>query len=419
MKFAKKKDGVFYDMYTIVFVETMKSGSSREAIKAAKQLGFLTVLLTAKEKLLSQRKEFPDVSQMVLMKEFSHSQIRMECMKIQKQGSIINGIFSFVDPYVSMAAELMNELCGSDISSEALKKMENKILTRTSLQKNAANPVFEIFNPAEDLNLFLEKVRIFPMIVKSPLSAGSRDVYLVQNKEEMKDALKKISKLYPDRDILIEEFLDGPQFIAEVLVSNGEIHIVAVVEQEVTKKAKFIITGYNVLPKFDEERFPGFHDTVESIIRDLGGTVAACHLEMRFVNEKWKLIEINPRISGGAMNAMIYQAFGINLVEETLFLFLGYEAEWKRKYEKHVYTHYITIDSYGSLLKVTGKKAASSVPGVLAVYTNPRKGTILTPAFSMGQRYGYVMATGETSEEAKKTAILAASKIKFYLEPLK
>lgn len=39
-------------MDTIVFIETNKSGSSREAIKAAEKLNFFTVLLTKKQNLL-------------------------------------------------------------------------------------------------------------------------------------------------------------------------------------------------------------------------------------------------------------------------------------------------------------------------------------------------------------------------------
>ena len=64
---------------------------------------------------------------------------------------------------------------------------------------------------------------------------------------------------------------------------------------------------------------------------------------------------MNPRISGGAMNRMIEEAFGINLVEETIKLYLGYEPNLIRKFEKPIYTHYITIRSCGYLLKVIGE----------------------------------------------------------------
>ena len=49
----------------------------------------------------------------------------------------------------------------------------------------------------------------------------------------------------------------------------------------------------------------------------------ALHLELRLTQNGWKLIEINPRISGGAMNNMLQAALGFSLVEETLKILLG------------------------------------------------------------------------------------------------
>jgi hypothetical protein len=53
-------------MQTIIFLGSNKSGSSREALKAAKILWYFTVLLTDREKWIKQqRKEFTDVHQMI------------------------------------------------------------------------------------------------------------------------------------------------------------------------------------------------------------------------------------------------------------------------------------------------------------------------------------------------------------------
>ena len=406
------------DMYTILFIGTKKSGSSREAIKAADRLGYLTVLLTEKINYIEQRKEFSDVSQMIYLEEMTEGHIRKEYKKLQHQGRIIKAIISFVDPYVSLAAQLMNELCNSDISVEAFKKMEDKILTRNTLQKNATTPKYDVFLPKDELGNFVNKEHSYPQIVKSPFSGGSKDVYLVQNKFEMKKKIEKISKLFPNQDILIEEYLDGPQYIVEVLVHKGKLNIVAIVKQDITKKVKFIVTGYEILINPEESLYSSLFDAVESIIKDLGVVNAACHLEIRHVHGNWKLIEINPRISGGAMNRMIEEAYGINLVEETIKSYLDNEPDLERKHETNIYTHYLIINSSGKLLKVTGKNMATNLPGVREVYIKPRKGAIMMPPISMGQRYAYVIASGDTPEEAKENAVNATSHIKFYLEPL-
>lgn len=405
-------------MNTIVFIETSKAGSSREAIKAADRLGYLTVLLTERRSFIKQRKEFSDVSQMIYLEEISEGVIRKEVKQLQRQGKIIKAILSFVDPFVSIAAKLMNETCNSAISVEALEKMEDKAKVRRYLDENAATPKYNVFKSADNLNKYMKKSFNFPIIVKSAVSKASKNVFLVKSKLEMEKAMKKVMRNYPLQKILLEEYLDGPQYLVEVLVCNGKINIVAIFKQEITKEITFIVTGYELQLNLTEERFKQLYHAVESILKDLKVMNAACHLEIRYVNGNWKLIEINPRISGGAMNRMIEEAFGINLMEETIKLYLGYEPHLKRKYENHIYTHYITIGSYGHLLKVTGKNKASHHPGVREVYVKPRKGAFLIPPRSMGHRYGYVIASGNSQAEAKENALNAAGNIKFYLDSI-
>ena len=97
-------------MESILFIETTKSGSSREAIKAAARLGYITVLLTERKSFVKQRNEFADVSQMIHLEELTEDLIRTEISQLQQQGNIIKAIISFVDPFVSIAAQLANEL---------------------------------------------------------------------------------------------------------------------------------------------------------------------------------------------------------------------------------------------------------------------------------------------------------------------
>ncbi|WP_342511544.1 ATP-grasp domain-containing protein [Sporosarcina sp. FSL K6-1522] len=405
-------------MESILFIETATSGSSREAIKAATRLGYRTVLLTERMSFIKRRNEFADVAQMIYLEELTEDRIRMEICLLQQQGSIMKAIISFVDPFVSIAAQLANECCNAALSVEALKIMEDKTATRKALSEHATTPIFEIVGPTDDLEQVIHQDRDYPIIVKSAVSKASKDVYSVGNKVELEKAIKRIGKLYPKETIVLDEYVDGPQYLVEVLVHNGEMTIIAIIKQEITKNIKFIVTGYAVEPHLEGELYTKLVRAVESILKNLQVTNATCHLECRYVNENWKLIEMNPRIAGGAMNRMIEEAFGINLVEETLKLYLGFEPTLIKRFEKNMYTHYITIKSCGYLLKVIGQQQATAHPGVKEVYIKPHKGAIMMPPLSMGHRYGYVIASGDTPEEAKKNAENAASHIKFYLEPL-
>ncbi|HJV47242.1 MAG TPA: ATP-grasp domain-containing protein [Bacillota bacterium] len=406
-------------MRTIIFLNTQKSGSSRDAIKIAEQLGFFTILLTDREKFLQQRTEFPDIHQMIFVDLTNIELIRMIIRKQQELGRYIEAIVSFTDPYVYLATKLNDEFCIGRFSTEAIRKMEDKILTREFLQDLPYTPFYLTYNGLDSTSTFVEQIKHpFPLMVKSPQSAGSKDVIKVENNDELTSSIHLLLSKYPEQPILIEEYLDGPQYLVETLVLDGNVHIIAIIEQEISQRQRFIITGYSVLQSLDSRLKENLQMTVETIIKAFGMLTGACHLELRLINQQWKMIEINPRISGGAMNRMVQFAYGINLVQETLKVLLGLSPDLTRKWEKNIFTQYVIISTRGILERVTGKNRAYLFPGVQEVYIKPRKGALLSAPLSMGQRYAYIIATGETSDQAKQNAKNAAKEIKFHLKPI-
>jgi biotin carboxylase len=404
-------------MRTIVFIGTNKSGSSREAMKAAERLGYFTVLLTNNKKFIYQRTEFPDVHQMILVELFNYDNLKETIINLQKQGKEIKCILSFVHSYVYLAATLSEEFCPTVVSSDPIFIMENKILSRDLLTDLPISPRYTVYTPDYSLEKFINKHKTYlPLIVKAPASAGSKDVLLANNRNQLKLAIQKL--LNHHEQILLEEYIAGPQYLIEVLVHNRKVHIIAIIEQQITFFKRFIVTGYCLLGNNEKGLYDSILETVTSILEVFQLKNGPCHLEMRLVNGSWKLIEINPRISGGAMNRIIEVGYGINLVEETIQLMLGNEPCLTRKHSKYVYAHYLTVDSKGSLIKVTGKNRSSKYPGVEEVYIKPRKGQILRPPISMGDRYGYVLASSDVKDEAIRIAKKAASEIRFELAPI-
>ncbi|MEW9578651.1 biotin carboxylase [Bacillus toyonensis] len=405
-------------MDTIVFIETNKSGSSREAIKAAEKLNFFTVLLTKKTKFINERTIFPDVHQMIFTDINDYDNIITTIEKLNKSGKNIKGIFSFIDPYVYMAARLSEKFCSNIVSTKAIHHMENKILTRNVLKDLPISLNYSIYKPTESLSSFLKKNNKinFPLIVKSPKSTGSKDVLLVKNKDQLILSIQSLLNKLPNEEILLEEYIDGPQYLVEILVQDGKVHIIAVIEQEITFFERFIVTGYSLLGRVEKRLYNSLFNAINSVIQAFNMKNGACHLELRRIDNVWKLIEINPRISGGAMNDIIEIGHGINLVQETIRLMLGNKPSLVKKHYKYVYAHYLTVKSTGKLIRVTGKNRSSKYPGVEKVFIKPKKGTTLKPPTSMGHRCGYVLAAADFKAKAKKIALEAAKEISFEIQ---
>lgn len=405
-------------MKTIIFIGCTKSGSSREAIKAAENLGFFTVLLTNRKLFLENRLHFPEVNQMILTKLHNYDVLKKNIKDIQKQGKKVAAILSFMDPFVHVAAKLSKELGFTDVSPYSVMKMEDKVLTRVLLKDLSVTPYFSRYRKGESLRNFIKKqTGLFPLIVKSPISTGSRDVLLVKDKNELAESINMLIK-NGSKEVLLEEYLDGPQYLIEACVYKGKVHIIAVLEQEITFFERFIVTGYCLLADMDQDFSKKIHETVSLILERFNMKNGSCHLEMRLIDQEWKLIEINPRISGGAMNRMIETAYGINLVEETIKIFLGQEPNFNKKYKRFVYAHHLTSDTTGTLIKVSGRKRSSKLPGIEEVFIRSKIGDLLHPPLSMGDRYGYVLASSNSKEDAIKKAREAAKKIHFHIEPV-
>ncbi|QPQ33135.1 ATP-grasp domain-containing protein [Lysinibacillus sp. JNUCC 51] len=400
-------------MKTIIFIGTNKSGSSREATRAAEKMGYFTVLFTNNEKQLQQRNAYPDIHKMILIDTSNIKIMKDEILNLSKNGFEIKSIVSFVDPFVHIASILCDEFCDNKTSSTAIEMMEDKEKTRIFLKNQPYSPKFFLLKPNESVPNNLG----FPLIVKSPKSTGSKDVLLANDTGQLEKHLSHLRSKNPGETIMVEEYIEGPQYLVEALVYNRQANIIGIIEQEITQGKRFIITGYGVLVKAPKEIQTGLEEVLQSIVKEFNIENGALHLELRLTKNGWKLIEINPRISGGAMNTMLHAAFGFNLVEETLKLFLGERPDINPKHRKFVYTKYVIVQSKGILEKVIGRNKATNSPGVVEVYVKPKKGALLTPPLSMGHRYAYVIAVGATLAEAKNKAYKAAKEIKFILKP--
>ena len=406
-------------MKSIVFLGTNKSGSSYEGIKAAKRLGYETILLTNRTIFVEEREGFQEIDDIRLTNMSDTEDIFSAISDLIVEEKIIDCFISFLDEYVYLAAMLTNIICSSPLTFEPLKIMTDKILTRTYLTGKSYNPFFKVLSSPETMIDEINDLKDqFPLIIKAPQSNGSKDVILVEDIWECQKGVKQLHRKNSEIPILVEEYLEGPQYLIEVVVYHSNITIAAIVEQEVTKGERFIITGYSICPRMSLEQLAGLKETVFSIIEDFQLRNGACHLEMKLTDNGWKLIEINPRMAGGAMNRMIEEAFGYNLAEQTIKLYAGLDPNFTKVHENAVYTHYLIVGSIGKLLKVSGCDAAKHQDGVIEVYTKGERGQIVTPPRSMGQRYGYVLAAAATKDLAKECAINGAQQIQFYLQPL-
>ncbi|MDR0326540.1 MAG: ATP-grasp domain-containing protein [Oscillospiraceae bacterium] len=399
-------------MKSIVFLGSHKSGSSYEAIRAADNMGYYTILLTDRPSYIDKRLDFPHAHSVRLCNLDDLDEIRGALERLAMEHFEIRAIVSFVDPHCRTAALLSHEKGLKHFSISAITAMLDKAQSRALL---AGSPYSPFYRVTDDAANNAKAPREMPLVLKAPVSTGSKDVYLAWTALEYQKALDNLREQYPDAPILVERFVNGPQYLVETLTIDGKVHIIAMIEQEISFSGRFIVTGYKIITRTAGGCYRSLKEAAESIIQLHGMRDGPCHLELRRFHNGWKLIEANPRISGGAMNLFIETAYGLNFAKETLQFALGLEPDLECKHKKEAYLQYIVVPRKGTLIKVTGKSAAQKSPGVEQVFVKSKKGSLLVPPVSMGHRYAYVIATGASGEEAKQNAKAGAAKIKFHL----
>lgn len=117
---------------------------------------------------------------------------------------------SFIDPLVSLAADISRELNFAEHSVEVLFNMKNKTRFRELLKESRAEPFYAVCSIEENEDNLIKKYSVhLPFIIKSPVSNGSKDVLLVPSKKRFKEAIRHFQERFPGALVLMEEYLDG------------------------------------------------------------------------------------------------------------------------------------------------------------------------------------------------------------------
>lgn len=400
-------------MKSLVFIGSYKFGTSKEALTIAKEMGYAVILFTDKYSHL----EFAEIDQVIVMDDLLNEQcIIDEIIALQQTGKQICACVSFIDPYVAYAARLSILLDLNLVSLHPLSIMENKITLRETLKHLPITPAYWVIHPEDSLQNLSCNSRL-PLVIKAPVSNGSKDVFMNKTTTELTKSIRFLRDKYPNTSLLIEELLEGPQYLVELVFHNDALEFIAVMEQDVIYNGKFIVGAYKYPALLEETLYKKLINHISDIMGKLGFSNGSCHMELKLVHNEWKLIEINPRMSGGVMNQIIEEGTGINLLKEILNTYLGEKPTFTKTKSKYVNATYLTIQSRGKLLKVKGKEQALAHVGVKYVYIKPVTGTVLKKPNSMGDRYACIITVSETESQAKEIALTAAKEIKFYIEP--
>ena len=172
---------------------------------------------------------------------------------------------------------------------ESIRDSDNKLLTSQKLQK-AGLPGPKFGDPkTEKLEDIIARTG-FPVIVKLIDGRGSRGIKITDDTRILETDIYERSK--KGEQVLIQECLPGPEYTVDCLFDTNYNPIATVVRERLETKGGICSKGVTVK---DEK----IRKITEAVANEFKLQYAACIQYMLDKDKNPKLIEINPRFSGG------------------------------------------------------------------------------------------------------------------------
>lgn len=276
---------------------------------------------------------------------------------------------------------------------------------------------FEIAKNIEDAKRNSEKLG-FPVVFKPLDRSGSRGVIKVNSIDDVENAFIH-TKSYTNRDrILIEEYLEGREVSTESVIFE-KIYTVAFADRNYNKKQFepfFIEDGGQMPTSLSREEIDKIIGTVNAAIKALGINWGVAKGDVIIDDGKVKIIEMAARTSGGRFCSLkVPVSTGINILRPLILMSVGLPPDLRdleKKFSRGIAERFI-FPKPGKIIKIIGVDDARKVDGIYKIHLDSdiKIGTTIPQVKDHTMRKGYVIAVGDTNEEAVKRAETAVNKI--------
>lgn len=230
------------------------------------------------------------------------------------------GVLTYLEPFVELAALIAESLGVPRCDTQALARCRDKLASRRAFQL-AGVPSAQATLVTDGHAAELAAGQIgYPVIVKPRSLAASFGVSVAAERSALAAAFDCARGAFlPDvwdhrGDVLIEEYLDGPEISVDAVVVNGRVQPLIYARKELGFAPYFEEIGHIVGPP---EKITRNRDAVDAAVTAahlaLGVDNIATHTELRITRSGPRIVEVNGRSGGDLIPYLGYLAAGVNL----------------------------------------------------------------------------------------------------------
>jgi biotin carboxylase len=345
-----------------------------------------------------------------------------------------HGVVAVGDRPTVIAARVARELGLPGHSPEAAAAARDKRLTRERLRAAGLPGPAYMRAHIEDNPRRLAKGLSFPCVIKPTALSASRGVMKVDDEAGFSRAFERLRALLRSPDvrgerseahewILVEAFIDGPEFALEGVLHRGAFTTLAMFDKPDPLDGPFFEETIYVTPSASDERLQRMvASTVAQAASAIGLTHGPVHAECRVHDERVYVLEVAARPIGGlCARALRFEGpvSGASISFEELLLrhALGEDPQAWRRETRASGVMMIPIPARGVYRGVTGVSDAQRVDGVDAVMITAKPDQELIPLPEGASYLGFIFAHGARPGEAERSLRRAHASLRFVVDP--
>jgi biotin carboxylase len=403
-----KRNAVF------ILVESNTSGTGRLFANTVAELGYLPLVLT----------DDPSRYPYLRSDGIDYLEVRTSDFKALENCVLkvvgrekIAGVYSSSEYYIEAAARIAELLRLPGESHAIVAGCRNKHTQRESLRRaEVFVPKFRRAQSHEEAMSALDEIPL-PVIVKPTFGTGSVGVRLCRSVEEVvSHATTLLNQGFNERglpapkEILIEEYLAGPEYSVEVFGT----HVLGITAKHLSEEPMFVEAGHDFPAMLSADLAASIRETALRSLQAVGLSWGPAHIEMRVVEGHPAIIEINPRLAGGFIPELVRNAHGIDLIRETLKHAIGLRPNLKPASNGYAAIRFVTNSGQGNITRVEGLESAGGMPGIVDVKLYKNVGDMIQVRGDFRDRIGHVIASGNAFDQAVQTVEAAHARIRVH-----
>lgn len=344
----------------------------------------------------------------------------------------VDGVLAVGDRPVRLAALAARALGIDGNPPDAASASANKKTARERFTAAGLPVPWFVELPASADHARLEQVT-FPAVVKPLGLSGSRGVIRANTRPELDAAIARVRALLARKDVralgsgpedalLVEGYIDGPEFAVEGVLTAGRLQAFAIFEKPDPLNGPFFEETIYVTP-------PALAPAVQSAIlaqvgratRALGLEHGPVHAECRVAGDGIYILEVAARPIGGLCSRVLRftppGGGGLASLEEVLLRHAaGEDITAYARERRAAAVMMIPIPKRGILKKVEGVEPAREIPGIEDVRVTAKVDQLLEPLPEAGSYLGFIFARTDRPADAVVALRAAHGALRFIVD---